>query len=168
MNKIIENYYLKVKTKFPYLKAEEKKKFDNIFKVNLLAAFSTVYIFILFLITTVVTRIAGEKYRYVVLILLSIILIRHIYLTGIKLRQFYEGHKQFKKIFIRDNISLILGIIILYISEGIVYINSSVHNVLIYFIGIFFFIPTMLTNEMIAIKFSEESKKYSYYDDKKR
>jgi len=67
--------------------------------------------------------------------------------------------KQFKKVLIRDNISLILGIFILYISEGIVYVNTSVHNILVYFIGALFFIPAMITDKIIAMKFHEENKK---------
>lgn len=55
----------------------------------------------------------------------------------------------------RDNILLFLGLCVLYISEGILYIGTGSHNIIIYFVVSVFIAPTIQTNREVALKFHQ-------------
>ena len=76
---ILEDYYLKDKVMFSNLETEERKNLDNIFKVNAISGFSMVCLSILFIWSTLIVRIAGERYRFVFFIFLLCILAGYIY-----------------------------------------------------------------------------------------
>ena len=162
LNMVIEDYYFNDKINLLNSGMDAKKEIKETFKLSSLVGYSKVLLYVLIVGIAPGVRFAGENYRILMLLIIFIIFTLYIYIACKKLSLFYKDEKVLKKIFIRDNISCFLGLCVLYISEGILYINTGSFNLFIYLISAVFLAPTIYTNKEITLKFHQINKKQMY------
>ncbi|WP_210471321.1 hypothetical protein [Sporosarcina sp. 6E9] len=102
----------------------------------------------------------GEQKRWIIFLAAYLLLIIYFYLTERKLGLYYKDNKRRKKISFRDNITFVIGISILYILEGFIYIGTLSFNFFGVFIACAFFIPTLKTNQEIRSGFHKTNKNH--------
>jgi hypothetical protein len=102
----------------------------------------------------------GEKIRIIVLMISFLLLGIYFYLTNKKLTLFVKDDSSRKRIHVRDNVTFIIGLSIIYILQGYVHIGTGVFNFLGIFVGLMFLIPSMKTNNLIRAEFHRINNKY--------
>ncbi|CAM2888617.1 hypothetical protein HAHI6034_01505 [Hathewaya histolytica] len=155
---IIQKYYIDDNFDYSNSNIEDRKEIDKLFRLIKLVGYSTVMVYSFPIIISLGLRILGERYRLAVLFIVVIIFFINLYLNYIKLTLYYIDEKMCKKIYIRDNVSVIIGILILFIYDGIININTGGYNIFIYIISCVFFAVPILTNKKISIKFHKINK----------
>ncbi|MDT0593206.1 hypothetical protein, partial [Halomonas sp. PAR8] len=87
--------------------------------------YSNVLIIVLVIGGIISFNLFGVKNRWIVLLIVFLFLAIYLYLTAKKIRSYYNDEKRIKAINIRDNITLVVGLSIIYILHGVVYIGES-------------------------------------------
>ncbi|SHH99316.1 hypothetical protein SAMN05421807_12715 [Virgibacillus chiguensis] len=120
--------------------------------------YSNVLIIVLVIGGIISFDLFGVKNRWIVLLIVFLFLAIYLYLTAIKIRSYYNDKKRIKAINIRDNITLVVGLSIIYILHGVVYIGESTFNFFGIFLACAFFLPTFKTNQAIRSNFYKTNK----------
>lgn len=138
----------------------EKEEIKSIYRSVFFVGYSYVLIFLLIGIGTFAFNFFGEKNRIIILIIAFLLLGIYFYLTNKKFTLFLTDRNQRKKISLRDNITFIIGLSIIYILQGYIHIGTGTFNFLGIFVAIIFFIPTIQTNQLIRDEFYKINNKY--------
>ncbi|MBY0097893.1 hypothetical protein [Mesobacillus maritimus] len=138
----------------------EKEEIKGVYKSTFFVGYSYVLIFLLIGIGTFAFNFFGEQNRIIILTIAFLLLGIYFYLTNKKFTLFLTDRKQRKKISLRDNISFIVGLSIIYIMQGYIHIGTGTFNFLGIFVAIIFFIPTIKTNQLIRDEFYKINNKY--------
>jgi phosphatidylglycerophosphate synthase len=104
-------------------------------------------------LTGLAVRFLGERYRIAVLLIIIIIFLVYLYITFYTLNLIYKERKKFIKTYLRDNITFLICLIILFISEGVIYINTSGYNFAMWLFAALFLAPTFSTHKIISDRF---------------
>ena len=91
--------------------------------------------------------------RWIVFLVAFLILVIYLTLAEKKVRTFYQNEDQGKRINLRDNITFIIGLSIIYILQGVIIVGESTLNFFGIFLACVFFLPTIKTNQMIRKDF---------------
>ncbi|KAF0815566.1 hypothetical protein KIS4809_5685 [Bacillus sp. ZZV12-4809] len=138
----------------------EKEEIKSIYRSVFFVGYSYVLIFLLIGIGTFAFNFFGEKNTIILFIIAFLLLGIYFYLTNKKFTLFLTDRNQRKKISLRDNITFIIGLSIIYILQGYIHIGTGTFNFLGIFVAIIFFIPTIKTNQLIRDKFYKINSKY--------
>lgn len=138
----------------------EKEEIQIAYQSTILVGYSYAMIFLLVAGGTFAFEFFGEQNRIIVLMIAFLILGVYFYITIRKLDYFYKGSGKGKKINLRDNLTFIIGLSIIYILQGYIHIGTGTFNFLGIFLAIIFFLPTIKTNQLIRDNFHEVNKKY--------
>lgn len=157
---LLDDYYSSKQSILKDKKPEEKEEINNVYKVTSIVGYS--YVLIFFLIGGVLFgfEFFGEKYRHVTLFIAFILLVIYFYFTNLKIFLFYKDRSQSKKVELRDNITFLIGLSIIYILQGYVHIGTGTFNFLGILIALTFFLPTISTNKNISSRFHKVNKEY--------
>jgi phosphate/sulfate permease len=138
----------------------EKEEIRSIYKSTFFVGCS--YALILLLIGGGIFAFSfwGEQYRLLIIMIASLLVGVYFYLTSKKLTLFFKDINQRKKISLRDNLTFIVGLSIIYILQGYIHIGTGTFNFLGVFFATIFFIPTIKTNHLIRDTFYKINKKY--------
>jgi len=138
----------------------EKEEIKGVYQSTFFVGYSYVLIFLLIGIVTFAFNFFGEQYRILILTIAFLLLGIYLYLTNKKFTLFLTDRNQRKKMSLRDNISFIIGLSIIYILQGYIHIGTGTFNFLGIFVAIVFFIPTIKTNQLIRDEFYKINNKY--------
>ncbi|MDM5192477.1 hypothetical protein QUG02_05745 [Bacillus hominis] len=138
----------------------EKEEIRSIYRSTFLVGCS--YALILLLIGGGIFSFSllGEKYRMLIIMIAFLLVGIYFYLTSKKLTLFFKDTNQRKKISLRDNLTFIVGLSIIYILQGYIHIGTGTFNFLGVFFATIFLIPTIKTNHLIRDTFYKINKKY--------
>ena len=143
-----------------YKTLAEKKEINESFHSVIYVGYSYVLLALLVAGGTFAFGFFGEQKRWIVLLIAFLLLVIYFYLTKQKLRLYYKNRKQEKAISFRDNMTFIIGISIIYLLEGFVYINENTFNFFGIFLACAFFLPTIKTNHLIRGEFHKMNKRH--------
>ncbi|TXC85764.1 hypothetical protein FS935_19880 [Metabacillus litoralis] len=138
----------------------EKEEIRNIYFSTFSVGYSYVLIILLIGGGIFGFEFLGEKYRLLILFIAFLLLGIYFYLTNKKFALFFKDRHQRKKINLRDNLTFIIGLSIIYILQGYVHIGTGTFNFLGIFLATMFLIPTIKTNHLIRDEFHKMNKKY--------
>ncbi|WP_445505446.1 SoxR reducing system RseC family protein [Niallia sp. 03091] len=143
-----------------YKSPDEKEEIRNIYHSTFFVGYSYVLILILIGEGIFAFDFFGEKNRIVILMIAFLLLGIYFYLTNKKLALFLKDSSHRMKINLRDNLTFIIGLSIIYILQGYIHIGTGTFNFLGIFFAVIFFIPTIKTNHLIRDEFHKINKKY--------
>lgn len=87
--------------------------------------------------------------RWIVFLVAYLLLIVYLTLAEKKVRTFYKDENKRRTIKLRDNTTFIIGMSIIYVLQGVVYIEESTFNFFGIFLACAFFLPTFKTDQLI-------------------
>lgn len=138
----------------------EKKEMNTAFQALTYAGYSLLLTFILIVGGIIAFEFFGEKGGLTVILITFLLLAVYFYITEKKLKLFYLNKKHRKKIGFRDNITFLIGLSIIYILQGVIHVGTGTFNLIGFFIALFFFIPTIKTNQLVKENFNKVNKKH--------
>jgi hypothetical protein len=138
----------------------EKEEIQTSYQSTIFVGYSYAIIFLLVAGGTFAFEFFGEQNRITVLMIAILVLGVYFYITNRKLDYFYKGSNKGKKINLRDNLTFIIGLSIIYLLQGYIHIGTGTINFLGIFLAIVFFLPTIKTNQLIRDYFHKVNKKY--------
>jgi len=138
----------------------ERKEINAAFHTLTYAGYSMLLTFLLIVGSILSFSIFEEKGRLVIMVITFLLLAIYFYLTERKLQLFYMDKKCRQKISIRDNLTFLIGLSIIYILQGYIHIGTGTFNFLGFFIALLFFIPTFQTNQFIKENFNHVNKQH--------
>lgn len=148
--------------------SDEQQEIKRAHKMNVYSGYSTLITLLIILGGIIGFSVWGIKYRVIIIICAYILLMTYFYLTGKKLSLLYANEKQQRKVAFKDNFSYLIGILIIYVLQGIIHIETRTLNIMGIFIGCLFLIPTLKTNKKVSENFHKVNKKYIDYSDQYR
>lgn len=140
--------------------SDEQQEIKRAHRMNVYSGYSTLITLLIILGGIIGFSIWGIKYRVMIIIFACILLMAYFYLTGKKLSLLYANEKQQRKAAFKDNFSYLIGILIIYILQGTIHIETRDLNIMGIFIGCLFLIPTLNTNKKVIENFHRVNKKY--------
>lgn len=152
INYLIDDYVhdkKMLKNKTPSEKKEIIKSFHSVIYVG----YSNILIAILVGVGIFSLGFFGIQNRWIVFLVAFLLLVVYLALTEKKIRTFYKNEKQRRLINLRDNITFIIGMSIIYILQGVIYIEESTFNFFGIFLACLFFLPTFKTDQLIRKDF---------------
>ncbi|NLZ35014.1 MAG: hypothetical protein GX889_08980 [Clostridiales bacterium] len=105
--------------------------------------------------TGTIMRAFGPKYVWLFALIIIIAFIVYIYISFNTLKNIYKDRKKFLEAFYINNLNFIISLVILFISEGIVYINTSEYNFIVWIVAALFLVPTFDTRKKISEKYGK-------------
>jgi len=126
---------------------------NNSFHLLIYSGYSNTMIFILIFLGPFSFRILGIEYRRLIFLVAGMLLMIYLILNKKKMEKYYTIDKRVTLIKYRDNITVILGLAIIYVLQGIIHIGESTFNFLGIFLAVTLFIPTFQTNKKIKEHF---------------
>lgn len=140
-----------------YLKepfTDQKRESQESFRLAVLSGYSYMLICLIIGGGIFAFELFGEGYQVLVVIAATITLKCYFYLTEEKLLLFYKDSDSRRKVKLRDNLTLTIGIAIVYILQGYVHIGTGTFNFLGIFIAVLFLLPSLATNQKIKHHFN--------------
>lgn len=154
INDLIEDYN-NDKTIMIGKSPSEKKELNEILHSIVYIGYSNVLIVLLVLGGVFAFAYAGERERLFIFAIAFLLLMVYFYLTEKKLALYVKDTRRRMIIRLRDNITLLIGVSIIYIMQGILYLGTVTFNVFGIFLACIFFLPTMNTNQLIRESFHQ-------------
>lgn len=110
---------------------------------------------VIFFMTGTIMRAFGPKYVWLFALIIIVAFIVYIYISFNTLKNIYKDRKKFLEAFYINNLTFIISLVILFISEGIVYINTSEYNFIVWMVAALFLVPTFDTRKKISEKYGK-------------
>lgn len=132
---------------------DEKKEIIKSFHSVIYVGYSNVLIAILVGVGVFSLGFFDTQNRWIVFLVAFLLVVAYLTLAKKKISTFYQNEDQRKLINLRDNITFIIGIAIIYIMQGVIYIEESTFNFFGIFLACAFFLPTFKTDQMIRKDF---------------
>lgn len=140
--------------------SKEQEEIKRVHQMHVYLGYSKLLTLIIILGGIIGFNIGGIEFRIIIIISASLLLMIYFYLTEQKISLLCADKKKQRKVSFKDNFTYLIGILIIYILQGIIHIETGDLNIVGIFIACLFLLPTLNTNKKVNEKFHKVNKEY--------
>lgn len=140
--------------------SDEQKEIKRAHRMNVYLGYSKLVTLLIIVGGIIGFSVWGIKYRAIIIVFACILLMIYFYLAGKKLSLLYANEQKQRKVAFKDNITYLVAVLIIYVLQGTIHIETGDLNIIGIFIGCLFLLPTLKTNKKVNENFHRVNKKY--------
>jgi len=139
---------------------DEISEIKNIYSATFYTGITNILLLILLILGFFSFNFVKQEQRVLIFILGIIVTVIYTIFTNKKMRFGFNNQVMLKKVLFRDLMTFFIGVVLIFVLQGIVYYNTGIFNFIAVCIAVAFFIPTFSTNRKIQENFHKINSKY--------